>query len=93
MSLDRVDLLENASATGSAKAIKAGRYILMAEGTFGGATVTVTIESPNGTFVTLAGSSLTAAGTSSVLYIPSGNAKGVLTSGTPSAMYVYLVPA
>lgn len=88
--LERIDLLQNAGATGSAKEIKAGKYIFMAEATWGGGTVKVQIESPNGTFVDLANASLTANGTSGVLYIPSGNCKGVVATAT--AVYAYLVP-
>jgi hypothetical protein len=86
------DLLANASATGDAQQVSfGGRYLMVASGTFSGATAKVQILGPDGsTYIDVADASLTAAG-SKVIYLPNNcTVKGALASGTPSAMYLSL---
>ncbi|MEK0416827.1 MAG: hypothetical protein RI949_833 [Pseudomonadota bacterium] len=90
-------LLSAGSATGSAVAVKGGEYIFMAEGTVGGATVTLQIQNPNGNWATVAvfsGSlvsftSLPAAQTGIVL--PAGNVRCGISGGSPSGISAWLV--
>lgn len=58
----RVTLVENASATGSAKQWPGGKGVFMAEATFGGGTVKLQTQTPNGTWIDVDGASVTAAG-------------------------------
>lgn len=89
-------LITNGSATGSAVAWAGGHGVLVAEGTFGGASLTMQYQGPNGTWLDVkvmdgAGvqttMTLTAAGMF-VFALPPGSVRAVLTGGTPSAMYV-----
>jgi len=101
MSIRRDDALytlaSNLSATGAAVQIKGGDYMFFAEGTIGGATVTLQMASPNGTFVTVgsftAGTLLSATALPVAftrISLPSGSVKFAVTGGTPSALYAYL---
>ncbi len=91
-------LASNASATGSAVKIKGGEYMFTAEGTIGGATITLQIQTPNGTWVTVqafAGGalvSMTALPEAvSWICLPACNVRLGVTGGTPSALYAYLL--
>lgn len=92
MLASQIDLLANVAASGSAKAVAfGGRYLAVATGTFGGATVTVQMLGPDGvTYVDVPSASLTAAGTA-VIYLPWGcTVKGVISSGLPTGIYLSL---
>lgn len=90
-------LLSNASATGSAVAIKGGEYIFTVEGTAGGTTASLQIQTPNGTWTDVtvfAGSgvkSTTLPYSQTLIDLPSGNVRCALTGGTPAAIYAYLI--
>lgn len=84
----RLDLLENASATGSAFNWLGGRGKLLVEGTFGGATITLQVQSPNGTWLPV--QTATAANTVN-FFLPKGKIRAAVTGGPPSAMYVYAI--
>jgi hypothetical protein len=86
----RLDLLTNASATGSYVEVVGGRYIWAAEGTFSSATLQLQFAGPNGTAIDIAGASLTANGAVEVM-IADGSRIRVLVTGSPSAMYSTLV--
>ena len=92
MAVDRITLLSNASATGSAVNIPVcGYYQFMLSGTIGGATVKLQILGPDAsTYIDLASASLTAAGTVLVALPASSLVKAVVTGGTPSALYAAL---
>lgn len=81
-----VVLLSNASATGQAATVPGGRYVWAAQGTFGGATLTLQALGPDGTsYQDVA--SLTAAGALAV-DVGEGTAMRVsIASGPPSAIY------
>lgn len=87
-----VALLENASATGSEFTIdQGGRFLFLALGTFGGATVKLQIKGPDdSTFVDVPDSSLTAAGSKTVYLPDNAVVKAAIASGPPSGIYASL---
>lgn len=102
MSVRRADdlqytLLSNGSATGSATAIKGGEYHFMVEGTAGGTTASLQIQTPNGAWTDVqvfTGSVVkftTLPGNQSGIDLPACNVRVALVGGTPSAIYAYLV--
>jgi hypothetical protein len=90
-------LASNVSATGSAVAIKGGEYLFSAEGTVGGSTISLQVQSPNGTWsdvLIFAGSavkSTTLPFAQTQIDLPAGNVRMAATGGSPSALYAYLV--
>lgn len=84
----RETLLENASATGSGVVFKGGPSSFMATAAFGGGTVKLQLQMPNGTWVDVAGGSLTAAGATAVLWLPPGTYRANVATAT--AVYAYL---
>lgn len=87
----KVELLTNASATGAAKTWPGGKGKFFAVGTFGGATLTLAVLGPDGaTYVSVAGVSLTAAGTADFI-LPPGPIKAILTAGAPANMYAHAI--
>lgn len=88
----RVDLLSNASATGSAVVWPGGRGSFLAAGTFGGATVKLQVLGPDGTTWIDAGTytTLTAAGVGN-FDLPQGQIRASVSGGTPSALYAVAV--
>lgn len=89
-------LASNASATGSAVAIKGGQYMFMAEGTVGGATVTLQVRAPSGTWSNVTSYDTAVSATAlpyadSPIDLPAGDVRVALTGGTPSAIFAYLV--
>ena len=87
----RLDLLSNASATGSGVSLeKGGKHYFMAEATFGGGTVKLQMQTPHGTWVDVPSGSLTAAG-ALALDLPPGQYRGNVATAT--AVYAWLVPA
>ena len=87
----------NINASGSAVAVKGGEYIFTVEGTAGGTTASLQIQSLNGTWSDIAIYSGSAVKTTTLPYaqtgidLPPGNVRVALTGGTPSAIYAYLV--
>lgn len=90
-------LLSNANATGSAVPIKGGEYHFMVEGTAGGTTASLQIQTPNGSWTDVqvfTGSVVkftTLPGNQSGIDLPACNVRCALTGGTPSAIYAYLI--
>lgn len=82
----RVTLVANASATGSALKWPGGRGVFMAEATFGGGTVKLQTQTPNGTWIDVDGASVTAAGTK-VFYL--GPCLIRANIATSTAVYAY----
>lgn len=90
-------LASNASATGNAVAIRGGEYHFFAEGTVGGSTISLQIQSPNGTWSDVAVFNASAVSSATLPFnragicLPPGNVRMAATGGTPSALYAYLV--
>lgn len=90
-------LLSNASATGSAVLIKGGEYQFMVDGTAGGTTASLQVQSPSGAWMDVqvfTGSVVkftTLPGNQSAIDLPAGSVRCALTGGTPSAINAYLV--
>lgn len=93
----RYDLLINGSATGSGVLIKGGEYIFMVDGTAGGATFSLQIQLPNGTWSDInvySGSKVsytTLPSAQTGIDLPGGSVRVAVTGGTPSGIYAYLV--
>ncbi|MBX9455867.1 MAG: hypothetical protein KL863_07480 [Rhizobium sp.] len=89
MAVSRIPLLANASATGNPVTIPVcGYYQFSALGTFGGATVKLQMLGSDGaTYVDIADSSLTAAGTALVALPAEALVKAAVASGSPSGLY------
>jgi hypothetical protein len=93
---NRYTLAENASASGSAVGIKGGQYIFQVEGTAGGTTATLQIKTANGTWANVTSYGVAISATTlpyaaSPVELPAGDVRVALTSGTPSAVYAYLI--
>ena len=90
-------LASNASASGSAVAIKGGEYQFFAEGTAGGTTISLQMQSPNGTWTDIATYSGSIVKSTTLPYsqtgidLPAGNVRMAATGGTPSGLYASLV--
>lgn len=91
-------LASNLAATGPTVAIRGGEYMLLVEGTVGGATITLQIQTPNGTWTTVqafAGGalvSMTALPEAiSWIPLPECNVRMGVTGGAPSALFAYLI--
>lgn len=84
----RVDLLSNASSTGSSQTWPGGRGTFIVSGTFSGATVALQLLGPDGSTWIDAGTytSLTAAGGGN-FDLPQGQIRASVASGTPSGLY------
>lgn len=88
----RLDLLSNATATGSAMAWPGGYGTFMAAGTFSGCTVTLQVLGADGSTYTACGAdtTLTAAGGGNFL-LPPATIRALVTGGPPSGMYANAV--
>ena len=88
----RVDLLSNATATGSSVTWPGGRGSFVVAGTFGGATVSLQLLGPNGTTWITAGTytTLTAEGIGN-FDLPQGRIRAAVTGGPPSGLYAIAV--
>lgn len=86
----KLELLSNASATGSSMYWPGGTGTFSVVGTFGGATVTLQFLGPDGTTWVNAGAdtTLTAAGGANFT-LASGNIRVSVSGGTPSALYAH----
>lgn len=92
MAVDRITVLSNATTTGSPVVLPVcGYYQFSVTATFSGATVKLQIMSRDNTsYVDVASSSLTAAGTVLVA-LPAGQLiRAAVTGGPPSAVYAAL---
>ena len=90
----RLDLLSNASATGSAVAWPGGSGSFMCAGTFGGATVTLQFLGPDGTTYLAMGTdtTLTANGGGNFFIAPC-TLRCLVAGGPPSGLYAVAVRA
>jgi hypothetical protein len=94
---NKYTLLSNGSATGAAVNIRGGEYQFTADGTPGGATISLQLQTPNGTWTgvnvfsgsTVQATTLPYAQTS--IGLPAGAVRCALNSGTPSGINAYLV--
>jgi len=90
-------LLSNASATGAAVNIRGGQYTFSAEGTIGGATIALQVQSPNGTWETVSVFSNSAVLTTALPYaltgidLPAGNVRASITGGAGVSVSANLV--
>lgn len=86
-------LLSNATATGGAKAVTSpGDYCFAVDGTFSGATVSLEMQSPDGSsWVAIASSGLTAEG-GVIISLPANVYRAAVASGPPSGIYATLSP-
>lgn len=92
MSAAQIDLLADASATGSpTRCALGGRYLMSSVGTHGGGSVSVEILSPDGTtYVGVENASLSNNGTK-VIYLPwNSTIRGAVAGGSPSGLYLSL---
>jgi hypothetical protein len=87
----RLDLLSNASATGSTMEWMGGKGIFIAEATWGGGTVKLQAQSPNGTWIDVPSASLTANGIVA-FDLPRGQLRGNVTTATAVYAYAVAVP-
>ena len=90
-------LLSNGSATGTSTAIKGGEYLFSAEGTVAGATISLQLQSLNGTWspvLIFAGSAVSFTvlpNSQTGISLPAGNVRVAISGGPPSAVYAYLI--
>lgn len=90
-------LLINGSATGNPVAILGGEYIVYFDGTLSGATVSLQVQSPNGSWMDVevfTGNKISYTVTprsQTGIDLPAGNVRCALTGGAPSGIYAYLV--
>ena len=92
-------LLSNGSATGASVKVRGGEYTVFFEGTLGGATVSLQIQTPSGgwsdidvyTGATIRYTTIPRAQTGVLL--PACDVRAALTGGTPSGINVTLVGA
>lgn len=90
--MTRITLLSNVAATGTAKAVAfSGDYVYRLSGTFGGATVTLQQQAPDGTtWLDVADGALTAAGSFVVALATGVPVRAAVSGGAPSALYATL---
>jgi hypothetical protein len=86
-------LATGASSTGSAVPVLGGNYMFMAEGTAGGATISLQIQAPDGTWAdvgAVGGSNVVKSTTlpfaSSQIYLPPCNVRMAVAGGPPSGI-------
>lgn len=90
-------LLSSGSATGSAVDIRGGEYMVFFDGTIGGSTISLQVQSPSGTWIDVdvfTGSTVkyTALPRSQTgISLPMGKVRCALTGGTPSGINAFLV--
>jgi hypothetical protein len=90
-------LLSNGSATGLAVNIRGGQYTFTAEGTAGGATIALQVQTPNGTWSNVNIFNNSPVSTTTLPYdqtaidLPAGTARVLITGGAPSGIYASLV--
>lgn len=84
----RIDLLSNATSTGSAALWAGGRGMFKLAGTVGGATVTLQILGPDGTTWQSLGTDAALTATGVVDFdAPPGQLRAAVSGGSPSGLY------
>lgn len=102
MSIRRADdnaytLLSNGSATGAAVKIQGGQYHFQTDGTAGGSTISLQVQSPSGVWsdVQIFAASLvkftTLPANQTGIDLPAGNVRCACTGGSPSGINAYLI--
>jgi hypothetical protein len=90
-------LLSNGSATGNSVAIRGGEYMVYFDGTIGGATISLQMQSPSGAWADIEVFTANAIRYTALprsqtgIYLPAGNVRCALTGGTPSAINAHLI--
>jgi hypothetical protein len=90
-------LANNASATGAAANIRGGSYTFLASGTIGGATISLQMQTPNGTWsavTVFAGAvvqSTTLPYSQTSIELPAGNVRAAITGGAGVSLTAFLV--
>lgn len=89
-------LASNLSATGAAVSIPGGEYIFSAEGTVGGSTISLQVQSPNGTWSDASSwgaavKTLTLPFAQTHIDLPACKVRMAVTGGAPSALFASLV--
>lgn len=90
-------LASNASATGSAVAIKGGEYQFLVDGTVGASAISLQMQNPNGAwsdvqvFAASAVKFTTLPNTQTGIDLPAGNVRMAATGGAPSGLNAFLV--
>jgi len=90
----RVDLLSNISSAGNGSAVNwpGGSGAFVAEGTIGGSSLKMQMQTPQGTWIDIDPSLTFASLPSSYGFlIPPGQIRAVLTGGSPSGVYAWAV--
>lgn len=83
----RAELLNNAGATGAVKEWPGGEGVFQAEGTFGGATVTLQFKSDQGTWMDVGTDTTKTANGAGGFILHPCLVKATVSGGTPSALY------
>jgi hypothetical protein len=102
MSIRRADdnqytLLSNGSATGAAVNIRGGEYTFAADGTPGGATIALQVQTLNGTWATVSVFGNSPVSTTVLPYdqsaidLPAGSVRCAINGGAPSGINASLV--
>lgn len=86
-----VVLAENASATTSGVFVPGGRMMFSAEATFGGGTVSLEMQLPNGSWVACGTDTTLAANGAAIVELP-GNVKVRVAIATATGVYANLYP-
>lgn len=90
-------LLTGGSATGAGVSIKGGEYHFMVDGTAGGATLSLQVQTPSGAwtdvqvFTGAVVKFTTLPGNQSGIDLPAGNVRCACTGGSPSGINAYLI--
>lgn len=90
-------LLASGSATGAATKINGGEYIFIADGTIGGSTISLQVQSPSGAWADVqvfTGSVVkftTLPGSQTGVDLPAGNVRVACTGGSPSGINAYII--
>lgn len=81
------NLLSNASATSAAINVNGGSYAISADGTFGGATLQLQMQSPDGSsWLAIEDAIFTAEGIF-IVDLPPSTIRMLVSGGAPSALY------
>lgn len=87
---ERLTLLSNATATGSAATWRGGKGTFMAEGTFNGATIKLQQKSANGTWIDVGGAVSFNTNDQAEFDIPAGQIRAAVSGGSsPTGLYAY----
>ena len=89
-------LASNLAGTGAAVTIRGGIYLFTAEGTVGGATISLQVQTVNGAWVNVSIFNNSPVSTATLPFaqteicLPAGNVRMLVTGGAPTGLYAYL---